>query len=124
MAEEVEDSKEIAGISREIGYGKPPPEHKFSTENQPKNRGKRNGFHLRPLLKKKLASVEPGDERSCAEKFIDAEYERAVKVGGDSAKRVWEYVEGKPEQPITGADGGELVIRHIFEELAKRDGES
>jgi len=102
---------EDTGKSREIGKGNPPEEYRFSSTNQPKTRGKRNGYHLKPILKKLLAEVDEKDGLSYAEKFIRSEVVRAVTKGGDSARRVWEYIEGKPEQALelTGKGGGPIV---------------
>jgi len=113
--DQIEQATEIAGVEREeeykVGDKHPPKEHQFKPGNQV-GKGRRNGFHLKPLLKKKLSQFVPGDKqvRTYAEVLVETEILRAIKKGGDSARRVWEYIEGKAEQPIDATFDGLMKV--------------
>jgi len=94
------DTENTRSERGEDGRFLPGNQRRFSNGNKAATH-KRNGYHLKPLLKRILAEIvaEDKEKRTAAELFVRMELQRAIKKGGDSAKRIWEYVEGKPEQP-------------------------
>ena len=117
------ETDETSGIKRDsVGYKQPPKEHQFKPGNKAAKH-RRNGFHLKPLLRRKLAELVQGDSkaRTYAEVLVETEVLRAIKKGGDSARRVWEYIEGKAEQPVDATVDG---LVKIIVEYANSEGET
>ena len=47
----------LDGLPHEVGFGKPPPAHRFSSAHQPRGRGRRNGAeNLATILAEELAA--------------------------------------------------------------------
>ena len=105
-------AEESTGTERESGYCKPPVDKQFKPGNKAAVK-RRNGFHLKPLLKKLLKEVATdkngrprADGKTYAELLVQSTMLNAMKGNSTAIKEIWDRIEGKVPQAITGEDGG------------------
>ena len=95
MTDETTANERPEGVSP-INGQEPPPEYRFKPGNKAAQ-GRRNGFHLTPILKRLAREVNPKDKqgRTNAELLAEATLLHAMKGNSTAMKEAWERLDGK-----------------------------
>jgi translation initiation factor 1 (eIF-1/SUI1) len=115
----------------EVGYKKPPIEHRFQKGVKPPGAGRPKGYlSLLNLLRKKIEECPDGqDKKTYADLIIDRMMADSIKKGDiQHIKTIWAYLEGMPKQQVDLSSLGEKIgtfdIDKLATELKKKFAES
>jgi hypothetical protein len=92
---------------------------KFSSENQPKKKGRPKGsLSLTNEIKKILESVDENSQKPVAELFATAVVKQAMKGNPAYLKEILERVDGKSPDKTenSGKDGGPVTLTIVYED--------
>lgn len=115
--------------------------HKFTSENQPANRGRKPGSrNVSTVLREMLEKLAPGEliDAKFVKEFCKGKkrvtsadaaaarimFEALVKGEPWALRELMDRTEGKASQPITGRDGGPIEVRKFVVEVLDGDGGS
>jgi len=94
----LEGASLISGEDRPVGPGNPPKDTRFKPGNRA-SVGRRNGFHLKAILKRMLAEpATDGSGKTKAEQLVQATVDHAVAGHGIAMKEIWNRIEGMQEK--------------------------
>jgi hypothetical protein len=88
---------------------------------RPAKKGEVRNPHGRPvgglavLLQKEIEKICPGDKqgRTWKELIVIATMTLAMKGNATALKEIWERMEGKVTQPVSGPDGGPVQLEYV-----------
>ena len=92
---------------------------KFSSENQPKKRGRPKGsLSLINEIKKVLETEDPATRKSILELLAIAAAKQAIKGNSAYFKEIIERLDGKVTEKttLTGKDGGPIELKVTYED--------